>query len=81
MPWKSWIPSEKEKCAFMTKSVNYMGYKIDSEGLRPLKEKVSAITKDPVPKNVTELKAYLGLITIIANFYLCPLCWPNFTDY
>ena len=51
------------KCAFMVKSTRYLGYRIETEGLHPLKEKVSAITEAPAPKNVAELKAYLGLLT------------------
>ena len=59
---------KKEKCAFMVKSIKYLGYRIDSEGLHPLKEKVSAITEAPAPKNVGELKAYLGLLTYYSKF-------------
>ena len=59
---------KKEKCAFMVKSIKYLGYRIDSEGLHPLKEKVSAITEAPAPKNVAELKAYLGLLTYYSKF-------------
>ena len=51
----------------MVKSIKYL-YRIDSEGLYPLKEKMSAITEAPAPKNVAELKAYLGLLTFRANF-------------
>ena len=55
----------------MVKSIKYLGYRIDSEGLHPLKalkEKVSAITEAPAPKNVAELKAYLGLLTYYSKF-------------
>ena len=59
---------KKEKCAFMVKSIKYLVYRIDTEGLHPLKEKVSAITEAPAPKNVAELKAYLGLFTYYSKF-------------
>ena len=52
----------------MVKSIKYLGYRIDSEGLHPLKEKVSAITEAPATKNVAELKAYLGLLTYYSKF-------------
>ena len=48
----------------MVKSIKYLVYRIDTEGLHPLKEKVSAITEAPAPKNVAELKAYLGLTAL-----------------
>ena len=34
---------KKDKCCFMTKSVSYLGYIIDAEGLHPTKEKLQAI--------------------------------------
>ena len=39
----------------------YLGHVIDEHGLRPTQDKVQAVLADPEPKNVTELKAYLGL--------------------
>ena len=58
----------KGKCLFMAPSVEYLGYKIDADGLHPLLEKVRAIEKAPKPRNTTELKAYLGLLTYYGRF-------------
>ena len=58
----------KSKCWFMAPSVEYLGYKIDADGLHPLPEKVRAIEKAPKPKSTTELKAYLGLLTYYGRF-------------
>ena len=54
-----------DKCTIGVKSVTYLGYKIDQEGIHPTKEKVKAIAEAPAPTNVTQLKAFLGLL----NFY------------
>ena len=69
-----------EKCAFMEKEVNYLGHRIDASGLHPNGKKVQAIKEAPQPKNVAELRSYLGLL----NYYgrslpnrttrLAPLC-------
>ena len=40
----------KGKCLFMAPSVEYLGYKIDADGLHPLPEKVRAIEKAPKPR-------------------------------
>ena len=56
---------KRTKCSFMEKSVTYLGHKIDSDGLHPLSD---AIKKAPAPTNVTQLKAYLGLVTYYARF-------------
>ena len=52
----------------MVPSVSYLGHVIDANGLRPLPEKVQAIQHAPTPKNVTELKSYLGLLTYFGKF-------------
>ena len=41
---------------------------IDEQGLHPVKEKVQAIREAPVPRNVAELKSYLGLLTYYSKF-------------
>ena len=56
------------KCSFMSPSVVYLGYLIDEHGVRPVHEKVEAIQDAPVPGNVTELKAYLGMLTYYSRF-------------
>ena len=59
---------KKEKCLFMEKSVMYLGHTIDANGLHPITEKVEAIKEAPRPKNVSQLKSYLGLITYYGRF-------------
>jgi hypothetical protein len=58
----------RAKCVFMALEVIYLGYKIDAEGLHPVKEKVCAIALAPTPKNVKELRSYLGCLNYYAKF-------------
>ena len=58
----------KHKCEFLTPSVTYLGHVIDAEGLRPVPERIEAIQQAPTPRNVTELKSYLGLLTYYGKF-------------
>ena len=58
----------KNKCLFMKLSVTYLGYQIDKAGIHPVPEKVKAIQDAPPPKNVHELKAYLGLLNYYSKF-------------
>ena len=55
------------KCKFFQTSVEYLGHRIDENGLHPTTEKVNTVVKAPRPKNVMELKSYLqvGLL----NYY------------
>ena len=59
---------KKQKCQFLVKSVDYLGYTIDQKGIRPFEGKVEAVKAAPNPKNLTELKAYLGLLTYYGKF-------------
>ena len=62
------LRARTKKCSFMVPSVDYLGYRISAEGIRPVPSKVKAIKEAPVPSNVTELKAYLGLLTYYGRF-------------
>lgn len=53
------------KCAFMLLSVKYLGHIIDQFGLHPTGEKVKAVQELPAPRNLSELRALLG----ITNYY------------
>ncbi|XP_046563364.1 uncharacterized protein K02A2.6-like [Haliotis rubra] len=59
------IKVNMDKCKFKVRSVDYLGHHIDGNGFHPMKEKIQAITEAPHPKNITELRAFLGMI----NFY------------
>ena len=48
---------------FLATAVEYLGFKVDAEGLHPLLEKVRAIVEAPAPRNVGELKSLLGLLS------------------
>lgn len=54
-----------EKCAFRDKEVTYLGYRVNKDGVSPLREKVEAIKQAPEPKNKKELQSFLGAL----NFY------------
>ena len=54
---------KKEKCVFMKESVIYLGMKIDKNGIKPVKERIDAIMKAPAPRDTTELKSFLGMLT------------------
>ncbi|CAK1581092.1 unnamed protein product [Parnassius mnemosyne] len=53
------------KSIFGVPEVEFLGFMVSAEGTRPTKEKVSAILNFPLPKNVRELRRYLGML----NFY------------
>ena len=56
------------KCAFKKEAVNYLGYRIDANGLHPLEDKVKALVSAPAPQNVMELKSFLCMVQYYQKF-------------
>ena len=67
---ESGLRLRKDKCVFLAPSVVYLGHQIESEGLHPVAEKVEAVQEAPAPKNISELKSYLGLLTYYSSKYV-----------
>ena len=63
---------KREKCTFLVPSVTdlRLGYKIDSQGLRPVPNKIRAIQNAPKRYNQSSLKSYLGLLSY---YYFTPI--------
>ena len=62
------IRAKKEKCAFLCDAVEYLGHRIDADGLHTLSSKVKAIQDAPQPQNVQELRSFLGLLHYYGKF-------------
>jgi len=67
-----------EKCAFAMESIKYLGYVIESVGIRVDPDKIQTIREWTVLRNFQELRIFLGL----ANFYhrfvfgFSHIAWP-----
>ena len=64
---KAGIRLKNEKCMYMVQEIEYLGHKINCEGLQPSDSKVAAIAEAPLPKNdaLSKLKSFLGMV----NYY------------
>lgn len=52
----------------MEQEVEYLGHRVDAQGLHPVEKKVKAVRDALTPTNITELKAYLGLLNYYNKF-------------
>ncbi|XP_064402603.1 uncharacterized protein K02A2.6-like [Halichondria panicea] len=59
---------KREKCRFMLSMVEYLGHRISADGLQPTDAKIKALKQAPIPRNVTQLKAFLGLLNYYGKF-------------
>ncbi|MEE4246963.1 MAG: RNase H-like domain-containing protein [Kangiellaceae bacterium] len=53
------------KCAFARKEVEYLGFVVSAQGIKPAPKLVEKIQQFPIPKTLKELQRFLGM----ANFY------------
>ena len=62
------LKANREKCKFLRSFVEYLGHVISAEGLHQSPKKVKAITEMPRPQEVTQLRAFLGMVQYYARF-------------
>ena len=67
------------KCVFAQPQVEYLGYIVSRDGIRASPDKTKAAKNYPIPKNVKEVRSFLGL----ASFYrwLVPKIRPDSEAY
>ena len=54
-----------KKCNFAQKDITFLGYKVNGQGIQPVKRKLEAIANFPPPSRPRELLGFLGA----ANYY------------
>ncbi|KAK3097609.1 hypothetical protein FSP39_011373 [Pinctada imbricata] len=61
-----------KKCAFFKEETEYLGFVINKDGIAPDTKKVEAIKDLPVPKNVREIRGFIGMCSyyrrLVPNF-------------
>ena len=62
------------KCDFFKSKIHYLGHLISAHGISPLPDKLDTIKNMPVPKDMKEIKQFLGLTGYYRKFV------PRFAD-
>ena len=57
-----------EKCKYACKQVEYLGHVISSSGLKPNHKLTAAVCDFPTPRNVKEVRRFLGLTSYYRKF-------------
>nr|VZH96746.1 unnamed protein product [Spirometra erinaceieuropaei] len=56
------------KCIFSVSSLDFLYHHVDQHGITPLLEKVQSILSFPVPKTLTQLRRFIGLLDYYRRF-------------
>nr|VZI03784.1 unnamed protein product [Spirometra erinaceieuropaei] len=57
-----------DECQFFLDSIKYLGFVFDVTGRHPDPENIRALQRMPAPKNVSQLRLFLGLISYYSAF-------------
>ena len=56
------------KCDFFKDGIQYLGHVVSKDGISVDPDKIKAITKWIVPKNVTDIRSFMGIIGYYRKF-------------
>ena len=56
------------KCKFLRETVEYLGHVISSQGIHTSPKKVEVIKMASTPRNITELRSFLGIVNYYGKF-------------
>ena len=62
------ITLNKNKCEFNKDSLEFYGYIFSGEGISADPKKIKAIKEADIPKNVSEVRSFLGIANYCARF-------------
>ena len=58
----------KEKCEFNKEEINFLGHTFNKDGVKPDSTKLEAIQNMEDPKDVSELRRWLGMVNYLGRF-------------
>ena len=68
------LKMKHSKCNFFKSKIHYLGHLISVDGISPLPDKLDTIKNTPAPKDMKEMKQFLGLTGYYRKFV------PRFAD-
>ncbi|GBG72903.1 hypothetical protein CBR_g12623 [Chara braunii] len=60
--------ANRDKCEFVRQELEYLGHFVTPQGISPLSDKIQAVQDWPEPRNVTDIRSFLGLAGYYQRF-------------
>lgn len=75
---KNGLKINKEKSKFFQSEIEFLGFKVNEQGLSKTDEKIAAIKNAKVPKNIHDVQSFMGLVNFYGRFSkeLATLAYP-----
>merc|ERR1712055_232994 len=69
---------KKAKCVFGAEAIDFLGHRVDGNGITPLEEKVRVIRVFPTPTDVEAVQRFLGMLNYYHRFvpHVAGICAP-----
>lgn len=65
---KSNLTLKLSKCSFLQQKIDYLGYEISAEGVKPGEKKIQSVQSFPQPTDVHKVRQFLGLVSYFRKF-------------
>ena len=65
------VTLNKEKCEFSRSKVKFLGQIVDKSGISPDTDKIKAAREFPKPRNVGDIRRFLGIVNQLSKFSPC----------
>lgn len=62
------ITLNPEKCSFMLPEINFLGHKLNAEGIKPVEDNIIKIKDFPTPNTVKKIRRFVGLVSYYRKF-------------
>jgi len=60
--------AKESKCEFFRDHIDFLGHRVDREGMHMMEDKVKAIREWPTPKSIEEVRSFLGMVGYYRKF-------------
>ena len=60
---------KRKKCSFAQHEIEFVGFIVGSDGIRPMPEKLQTVADWPTPRNPKHVRSFLGLCCFYHHFF------------